>query len=76
MVDISHCEKKHLPIGLGEKVVGLVFHRLGIMTFKALTEEGLLKEGKQVVVKSTYKLIQRLKFGSMDKEGRLAHHLF
>ena len=52
MVNIAGLETKNLAVGLGAEVVGLVFHRLGKETYEALTEENLLKEAKQLVVKS------------------------
>ena len=69
MVEISGREKKNLALGLGDEVVGLVFHRLGRATYTALTEEGLLREAKHLVVKSRNKLVHRLKLGTMVQGG-------
>ena len=69
MVDITGRETENLAIGLGAEVVGLVFHRLGKGTYEALTEGNLLKEAKQLVVKSRNKLVHRLKLGTMVQGG-------
>ena len=69
MVDISGRETKNLAIGLGAEVEGLVFHRLGKESYEALSEENLLKEAKQLVVKSRNKLVHRLKLGTMVQGG-------
>ena len=69
MVEISGREKENLALGLGDEVVGLVFHRLGRATYTALTEEGLLREAKHLVVKSRNKLVHRLKLGTMVQGG-------
>ena len=49
MVDIAGKEKKNLAIGLGDEMVGLVFHWLSRKTFMALADEGLLYEAKQII---------------------------
>ena len=67
MVDITGRETENLAIGLGAEVVGLVFHRLGKGTYEALTEGNLLKEAKQLVVKSRNKLVHRLKLGPWSR---------
>ena len=69
MVNITGQEKQNLAFGLGPEVVGLVFHRLGQETYEALSEENLLKEAKQLVVKSRNKLVYRLKLGTLVQGG-------
>ena len=69
MVNITERETENLAVGLGPEVVALVFHRLGKETYESLTEEDLLREARQLVVKSRNKLVYRLKLGTMVQGG-------
>ena len=60
-----------LGVSLGDTVAtaSLVYSRLGEVKYKALTEVELLKEARQLVVKTRNKLVHRLKLGTMVQGG-------
>ena len=53
----------------GDTVVGMVFARHGNKRYKELTEEELVTEAKQLVVKSRNKLVHRLMLATMVEGG-------
>ena len=67
--NIDGHKKERLGGCLGDTVAGMVFARHSDKTYKELTEEELLKEAKQLVVKSHNKLAHRLKLTSMVQGG-------
>jgi hypothetical protein len=54
---------------MGDMVASLVYARLGDKKYKELTEADLLKEPRQLVVKTRNKLVHRLKLGTMVQGG-------
>ena len=58
-----------MGVCLGDTVASLVYARLGDQKYKELTEADLLKEARQLVVKSRNKLVHRLKLGAMVQGG-------
>ena len=69
MANIGGQEKERLGGCLGDTVVGMVFARHGNKRYKELTEEELVTEAKQLVVKSRNKLFHRLKLATMAQGG-------
>ena len=62
-------EKERLGVCLGDTVASLVYSRLGVKKYKELTEAELLKEARQLVVKTRNKLFHRFKLGTMVQGG-------
>ena len=62
---ITGNEKERLGVCLGYTVASMVYARLGDTRYKELTEDDLLKEARQLVVKTRNKLVHRLKLGTM-----------
>ena len=69
IANITGNEKERLGVCLGDTVASLVYARLGDQKYKELTEADLLKEARQLVVKSRNKLVHRLKLGAMVQGG-------
>jgi hypothetical protein len=69
LANITGNEKETLGVCLGDTVASLVYSRLGDVKYKALTEVELLKEARQLVVKTRNKLVHRLKLGTMVQGG-------
>jgi hypothetical protein len=59
IANITGNEKERLGVCLGDMVASLVYARLGDQKYKELTEDDLLKEARQLVVKSRNKLVHR-----------------
>ena len=69
MVNLGNKEKEHLGASLGDIVISNVYGRLGKVKYEALSVGELLKEVKQLVVRSRNKLVHRLKLGTMTQDG-------
>ena len=69
LAKITGNEKETLGVCLGDTKASLVYSGLGDVKYKVLTEVELLKEARQLVVKTRNKLVHRLKLGTMVQGG-------
>ena len=65
-----------MGVCLGNTVASIVYTRLGDKKYKELTEVDLLKEARQLVVKSRNKLVHRLKLATKVQGGDESITLF
>ena len=69
LANITGNVKERLGICLGEAVAGMVFVSIGDARYNELSEENLLEEARQLIVKKRNKLVYRLKLSAMVQGG-------
>ena len=69
LANITGNVKERLGVCLGEVVAGMVFARVGDARYNELSEEDLLEEARQLIVKKRNKLVNRLKLSAMLQGG-------